>query len=107
MPIDIKEDNVRQGVLGLVVALTEIIVETLKHQAIRRMERGSLDEEETERLGRVLKELDLAIEGIKEDYGIRESVRSVRDGLDSALDDILRGFASEDMEPGGKSGLLS
>ena len=89
MAIEINEENIKQGVLGLVLALVEIIVETLKHQAVRRMEGGSLTEEEIERLGRTLKELDHAVEAIKVDYGIKECVRSVREGLDSSLNGIL------------------
>lgn len=89
MAIEINEDNIKQGLLGLVLALVEIIVETLKHQAVRRMEGGSLTEEEIERLGRTLKELDQAVEAIKDDYGIKECVRSVREGLDSSLNGIF------------------
>ncbi len=89
MAIEINEDNIKQGLLGLVLALVEIIVETLKHQAVRRMEGGSLTDEEVERLGRTLKELDQAVEAIKDDYGIKECVRSVREGLDSSLNGIL------------------
>jgi len=53
------------------------------------MEGGSLTEEEMERLGEALMDLDEAIEQIKQDNDITESVRSVRDGLDNAVDDIL------------------
>jgi len=89
MPIDIDEDNLKQGVLGLVIALVEIIRDALKHQAVRRMEGGSLSDEEIERLGKALKELDIAIEQIKEDQGVTEAVRSVRDGLDNLVDDVI------------------
>ena len=53
------------------------------------MEGGSLTEEEIERLGQALMELDAAIEEIKQEQGIVESVRSVRDGLDEVVDDVL------------------
>ena len=89
MPIDINEDNLRQGLLGLVIAIVEIVRDSLKHQALRRMEGGSLNDEEIERLGRALKDIDLAIDQIKEEQGIRESVQSVRDGLDEAVNDIV------------------
>jgi len=48
-----------------------------------------LTEEEMERLGQALMELDAAIEEIKEEQGIIESVKSVRDGLDEIVDDVL------------------
>jgi len=88
-PIDIDEDNLKPGLLGLVIALVEIIRDALKLQGVRRMEGGSLTEEETERLGRAFRELDMAIEQLKEDQGISESVRSVRDGLDNLVDDVI------------------
>ncbi|MBI5560305.1 MAG: gas vesicle protein K [Deltaproteobacteria bacterium] len=87
--IDINEENLKQGLMALVVALLEIINSTLRHQAIRRMDAGSLTDEEIERLGSALKNIDRAVEEIKEEHGIKESVRSVRDGLDDALNDIV------------------
>ena len=89
MAINIKEDNLKNGVLGLVLALVEIIRDALKLQAIKRMEGGSLTEEEMERLGEALMDLDIAIEEIKKEQGIVESVKSVRDGLDEIVDDII------------------
>ena len=89
MPIDIDEDNLKHGVLGLVIALVEIIKDALNLQAMRRMEGGTLSEEEMERLGEALQDLDIAIEEIKKEQGVTESVKSVRDGLDSIVDDVL------------------
>ena len=89
MPIDIDEKNLKHGVLGLVIALVEIIKEALRLQALKRMEGGSLTEEEIERLGEALMDLDIAIEEIKKEQGITESVKSVRDGLDNIVDDVL------------------
>ena len=81
MPIDINEDNLKQGLLGLVVAIVEIVKDALKHQALRRMEGGSLNEEEIERLGKALKDIDLAIDQIKEEQGIRESMGMINSSL--------------------------
>ncbi len=89
MPIDIEEDNLKHGLLGLVIAIVEIIRDALRHQALRRMEDGSLNEEEIERLGSSLEELDIAIDSLKEEQGITETVRNVRDGLDDLVDDVL------------------
>ena len=89
MVVDIDEKNLKHGVLGLVIALTEVIRDALRLQANRRMEAGSLTEEEIERLGLALEDLDKAIEDIKEEQGIAESVKSVRDGLDDVVDEIL------------------
>ena len=89
MVLDIDEKSLKHGVLGLVIALVEVIRDALKLQAMKRMEGGSLTEEEVERLGQALMDLDVAIEEIKEEQGIVESVRSVRDGLDDIVDDVL------------------
>ena len=89
MVLDIDEKSLKHGVLGLVIALVEVIRDALNLQAMRRMEGGSLTEEEAERLGQALMDLDIAIEEIKEEQGIVESVRSVRDGLDEIVDDVL------------------
>jgi len=89
MPIDIDEKNLKHGVLGLVVALVEIIKDALRLQALKRMEGGSLTEEEMERLGEALMDLDTAIEEMKKEQGITESVKSVRDGLDNIVDEVL------------------
>jgi hypothetical protein len=94
MVIKIDENNLKQGVLGLVVALVEVIRDALKIQAIRRIESGTLTEEECERLGQALMELDIALEGIKQEQGIGESVKSVRDGLDTLVDDVIDKIAN-------------
>ncbi len=89
MILDINEKDVKNGVLGLVMALVEIIKEALQLQAVKRMEGGSLTEEEVERLGEALIALDAAIGKIKVEMGIAESVKAVRDGLDKAVDDVI------------------
>ncbi|MDP2859771.1 MAG: gas vesicle protein K [Bacillota bacterium] len=87
--VKISEDNLKHGVLALVLALVEIVRDALKHQAYRRMESGSLTGEQVERLGQALLELDRAIEEIQEQQGAGEAVRSVREGLDSVVDDLI------------------
>jgi len=89
MPLDIDEDNLKHGVLGLVIALVEIIRDALRIQGFRRMDGGSLTDEECERLGEALLDLDVAIEEIKEEQGITESVQAVRDGLDDIVNEVV------------------
>jgi hypothetical protein len=90
--VDIDEDNLKQGVLALVVSLVEIIQETLELQAFRRMESGSLTPDEVERLGRALSDLGVAIEQIKCEQGLSDAVQQVRDGLDDLVDDVIDRF---------------
>lgn len=89
MTLKIDEDNLKHGLLGLVMALVEVIRDALKHQAFRRMESGRLTPDEIERLGRALASLDEVIEDIKRDQGIAEAVRAVRDGLDDVVDEVI------------------
>jgi len=94
MPIDIDEGDLKHGVLGLVMALVEIIRDTLRIEAFKRVEGGSLTDEECERLGQDLLDLEVAIEEIKEEQGIRESVQAVRDGLDNVVRELVDGMVN-------------
>jgi hypothetical protein len=88
--INIDEDNLKNGVLGLVLAVVEILRDALQNQATRRIESGTLTDEEVERLGAALADLDIAIEGIKREQGLEQAVQSVRDGLDDLVNDVVQ-----------------
>jgi predicted trehalose synthase len=87
--IEIEEGNLKNGVLGLVLAVVEVIRDALQNQATRRIESGTLTDEEVERLGTALADLDVAIEDIKREQGLGQAVQSVRDGLDDLVDNLL------------------
>jgi hypothetical protein len=89
MPIRIDEKNLTKGVLGLVVALVEIITGLLETQALLRIENGSLNDEEIERLGEALADLNEALEVIKTDNNIEDTVESILCGLDDVVDDVV------------------
>lgn len=99
MKLEIDDKELKHGVLGLVLAIVEVIRDTLKIQSVKRMEGGSLTEEQIERLGNALLELDKAIDQIKEEQGVSEAVRSVRDGLDDLVDRMIHTVS----DPGGVS----
>jgi len=92
MAINLDEGNLKEGLLGLVVALVEIIQELLERQALRRMESGSLSDSEVERLGQALSELTEALDKIKTDNNIIDAVQSVRSDLDLAAEDLIDKF---------------
>ena len=92
MAINLDEGNLKEGLLGLVVALVEIIQELLERQALRRMESGSLSDSEVERLGQALSELTEALDKIKSDNNIIDAVQSVRSDLDLAAEDLIDKF---------------
>jgi len=89
MPIKIDEDNLKSGLLGLVVALVEIIQDVLEREAMRRMESGRLKDEEIDRLGKGLMELEAALEHIKKENNLDTIVRSVRADLDKLVEQTI------------------
>ena len=93
MKIEIDDKDLKHSLLGLVLAIVEIIRDTLRIQSLKRMEGGHLTEEQINRLGIALMELDKAIEKLKEEQGVSEAVRSVRDGLDDLVDGMVRKLA--------------
>ena len=99
--IKIDQDNLKNGVLGLVLAVVEILRDALQNQATRRIESGTLTDEEVERLGAALADLDIAIEGIKREQGLEQAVQSVRDGLDDLVNDVVQRITgSSELSPG-------
>ncbi len=92
MVVDIDEGNLKAGLLALVISLVEVIKDAVKLQAFKRMEGGSLTEEEIDRLGQALADLDVALEQMKADQGIAEAVQQVRDGLDDLVYDVIDKF---------------
>lgn len=95
MSINIDEGNLKQGLMGLVVGLVEIIQEVLERQAIRRMEGGRLSVDEIERLGTALSDLKVALEKIKKENDLEDAVRSLREGLDDVAGNIVNKFNPE------------
>jgi len=89
MPIEIDEENLKSGLLGVIVALVEVIQEVLEREAIRRMGSGQLSENEINRLGNGLMELDVALKRIKTENGIVKLVQSVRSDLDKLVEDTI------------------
>lgn len=63
-------EDVRKGVMKLVLALAELIRQLLERQAIRRMEAGTLTDEETERLGTALSRIESTLREIAEGAGL-------------------------------------
>jgi len=89
MKIEIDDKDLKHGLLGLVLAIIEVVRDTLRIQSIKRMESKTLTEEEVNRLGKALMELDKAIEKMKVEQGVSEAVRSVRDGLDDLVEGMV------------------
>lgn len=89
MALNVNEESLKHGVLTLVVTLVEVIQEALETQAVRRMEGGDLTEDEQNRLGEALLELDEAMDQIKNQHGITGSVDDLHRGLDDVVDEVV------------------
>jgi hypothetical protein len=63
-------DDVQRSVAQLVLTLVEFIRKLLERQAIRRMEFGTLTDEQTEEIGRALMTLEETVLDIAAKFGI-------------------------------------
>ena len=70
--INADKQNVEQGLAKLVLTLIELIRQLLEKQAIRRMESGSLTDEEIERLGETFMKLEEKMAELKATFGLQD-----------------------------------
>jgi hypothetical protein len=75
--INADPDKVEQGLARLVLTLIELLRKVLEHQAIRRMDGGSLSEAEVERLGLALLKLSERMEQLKETFDLKDEDLSI------------------------------
>jgi len=70
--IDIDPDDVERGLAGLVLGLVELLRQVLEKQAVRRMEGGTLTDEEIERVGLALMRLERKVRDLASQFGLDE-----------------------------------
>lgn len=63
-------DEVQRSVAKLVLTLVEFIRRLLERQAIRRMEQGTLNDEQVENVGRALMQLEETVQDIAAKFGV-------------------------------------
>jgi len=68
--IDCTPENVEQGLAKLVLSLIELLRQLLERQAIRRMEGGSLSEDQVENMGEALMKLEAKIHELAGHFGL-------------------------------------
>jgi hypothetical protein len=68
----INPENVRNGLLKLVLTLIELLRELLERQALRRIDGGTLSTQEIERLGLTFFRLSEEIERLKQQFGLTD-----------------------------------
>jgi hypothetical protein len=69
---DASPEDVQRGLAALVLTLIEVLRELMERQAIRRMDSGSLDDEEIERLGQTFLALRDRMDELKGVFGLTD-----------------------------------
>ena len=70
--IEANPENAEKGLAKLVLTLIELIRKLMEKQAMRRVEAGSLTDEEIERVGETLMKLENKMKELKETFGLKD-----------------------------------
>jgi len=70
--LNLDQDKVKNGLGQLVLTLVKLLHELLERQAIRRIEAGSLTDEQMERLGLTLMKQAQEIDRLREEFNLEE-----------------------------------
>ena len=71
---------VENGLAKLVLSIVELVRRLLEKQALRRMDRGNLSEEEIERLGNALMKLEEKMAELKRTFGLDDEELNLKLG---------------------------
>jgi len=69
---DARPENLQKGLAALVLTLVELLRDLMERQAVRRMERGTLTDDEVERLGEAFLALRERVDELREVFGLDE-----------------------------------
>ena len=69
--IDCSPENIEQGLAKLVLGLIEMVRQLLERQAIRRMQGGSLSDQQVEEMGEALMKLESKIYELADHFGLK------------------------------------
>ena len=70
--INIDPEKIENGLAKMVLTLVELIRKLLEKQAIRRIEGGSLSDEEVEKIGEALMKLEDKVQELKDLFGLKD-----------------------------------
>lgn len=68
--INADPDTAERGLAQLVLTIVELLRQLMERQAIRRMESGSLSDEQVERMGETFMELDKRMAELRDHFGL-------------------------------------
>jgi hypothetical protein len=70
--VNADPESVERGLAQLVLTIVELLRQIMERQALRRIDGGTLSEDQVERLGRTFMELDKRLEELREEFGLTE-----------------------------------
>ena len=65
-------ENLERGLAQLVLTIVELLRQLMERQAVRRMDDGSLSDEQVERLGQTFMALSERMAELREEFGLDE-----------------------------------
>jgi hypothetical protein len=69
----LNPENVEQGLAKLVLTVIELLRKLMENQALRRIENGTVTDDETERMGETFMKLDEKMKELREIFNLKES----------------------------------
>jgi hypothetical protein len=70
--VNADPEKLERGLAQLVLTIVELLRQLMERQALRRIDGGTLSDEEVERLGRTFMELDKRMEELRTEFGLDE-----------------------------------
>jgi hypothetical protein len=95
--VDAEDADTATGLVALVITVLELLVEALEREAVRRIEAGDLDDEEIERVGRTLQEVEAELDRLKDQEGVADATDRLRRDLDGLVADALSHLDEDDL----------
>jgi uncharacterized protein YjiS (DUF1127 family) len=68
--INADPENLERGLAQLVLTIVELLRQLMERQALRRMDDGSLTDEQIERLGQTFMKLSERMQELREEFGL-------------------------------------
>ena len=70
--INADPEALERGLAQLVLTIVELLRQLMERQALRRIDGGSLSDDQVERLGRTFMELDKRMAELRDEFGLTE-----------------------------------
>ena len=70
--VNADPERVERGLAQLVLTLVELLRQLMERQALRRIEQGTLTEDQIERLGQTFMKLEQRMEELKREFGLED-----------------------------------